>query len=182
MPFMTTKPSVLLGTILAAFALASVGCSDPPPSGQQPPTSDGGASPSTDGGPENCRWQGYGIGSLGSGQCVFMHLFEHSAAECSAQHGSLSGAPRAIPDQCVSESDEVQVLCCYADGIPDANATNTSKVLTQELVQGDPPLSRADILARAAEACAPGGQRLGDWSLRYAADGVTPDVLRFQCK
>lgn len=155
---------------------------------EEPPLSDGGASPSGDGGAGDdggvghCRWLGYGIGPLGAGQCYAMHLLEHAVFECETEHGSLNGAPRAIADQCVNDSDEVQVLCCYAEGIPDASSTATSKALQETLVQSDPPLSRADFLARAADTCAQSARHMGDWSTRYAADGVTPDLLRFACK
>ncbi|HEY8925386.1 MAG TPA: hypothetical protein VIU64_13460 [Polyangia bacterium] len=139
------------------------------------------ASPdSFDGPPENCRWQGYGIGPLGAGQCASMHLLEHSTLECTTDHGTLAGF-RAIADQCVNDGDEVQVLCCFVDGVP-GGLPDPLKLVPEQLVQGDPPLSRADILARAAETCAQRSSHLGDWSLRYAADGVTPDVLRFGCR
>jgi hypothetical protein len=130
----------------------------------------------------NCRWLGYGIGPLGAGQCDSRHLMVHSVRECSAEHGSANGSFRAIPDQCIDNGDEVQSLCCYAEGIPDASPPDSSSVLRDMLAQTDPPLSRADLLAQAAATCAQSGMRLGDWSLRYAADGTTPDLLRFQCK
>ena len=133
---------------------------------------------SFDGPPENCRWIGYGIGPLGAGQCFWMHLFGHAASECG---GVLDGLPRGVPDQCVSDSDEAQVFCCYADGIP-AGLPEQLNLLPEQLVQTDPPLGRADILARAADTCAQRSKTLGDWSVRYAADGITPDVFRFGCR
>jgi len=111
-----------------------------------------------------------------------MHLLEHAVVACETEHGSLNGAPRALSDQCANDSDEVQVLCCYVEGIPDASSTGTSKLLQEKVVQSDPPLSRADIVARAAATCAQSAMRMGDWSLRYAADGITPDLMRFGCE
>jgi len=186
---LVATPSVRLWALWGGFAFAAGACSDRALSApEEPPLSDGGASPSADGGlggdaaASNCRWLGYGIGPLGAGQCFSMHLMEHAVFECATEHGALNGAPRAISDQCVNDSDEVQVLCCYAEGIPDASSTDTSKVLRETLVQSDPPLSRTDILARAAATCAQSTMHMGDWSLRYAADGLTPDLLRFECQ
>jgi len=107
---------------------------------------------------------------------------EHAVLECATEHGAPNGALRAISDQCVNDSDEAQVLCCYAEGIPDATATDGSTVWRGTLVQSDPPLSRTDILARAAATCAQSAMQMGDWSLRYAADGLTPDLLRYECQ
>jgi len=134
---------------------------------------------SFDGPLENCRWIGYGIGPIGAGQCFSMHLLEHAAPECGT--GVLYGQPRGVPDQCVSDSDEAQVLCCFVDGVP-AGLPDPYNLLPEQLVQTDPPLGRAEILARAADTCAQRSKRLGDWSVRYAVDGVTPDVFRFGCR
>jgi hypothetical protein len=142
----------------------------------------GAASPGFAGPPENCRWQGYGIGPLGSGQCSWMHLFEHSLRECDAEHGAWYGQMRSIVDACLGEGDEAQVLCCFADGVPDPQLTDSVNSVGKLLTQSDPPSTRTDMLARAAEMCAQSSGRLGDWSLRYAADGTTPDALRFGCR
>jgi hypothetical protein len=133
-----------------------------------------------DGPAANCRWEGYGIGPLGAGQCDTMHLLAHSAAECFGEHGTVT-EKRDVSDQCASEADEVQFLCCFPDGVPPAASTAAINSLGDLLTQNDPPQSRTEILARAADTCAQRGARLGDWSLRYTADSVTPDVLRFAC-
>jgi len=109
-----------------------------------------------------------------------MHLLAHSPAECFGEHGTVTET-RDVVDQCASEADEVQFLCCFAGGLPPAASTAAVSELTDLLTQSDPRESRAEIIARATDVCAQRGSRLIDWSLRYAADGVTPDVLRFAC-
>jgi hypothetical protein len=133
-----------------------------------------------DGPPANCRWEGYGIGPLGAGQCDTQHLFEHSAAECFGEHGTATDK-RDVLDQCASEADEVQFLCCFADGVPPIESTAAINSLGDVLAHIAPPPSRVEIMSRAAEVCVHRGARLGDWSLRYDADGLTPDGLRFAC-
>jgi hypothetical protein len=135
-----------------------------------------------DGPAENCRWEGYGIGPLGAGQCFIQHLAAHSANEC-FREGGFPFASRNIVDQCATEADEVQVLCCFANGIPAPAVVSivfapSETAMVLESVQ---PESRADLLSHAADTCTQSGMRLEDWSLRYAADGTTPDVLRFTC-
>ena len=135
-----------------------------------------------DGPSQNCRWEGYGIGPLGAGQCLIQHLLAHSADECSHEGGQFF-ASRDVVDQCATEADEVQVLCCFANGIPDPALVSIvfAPNETAMVLASVPPESRADLLSHAADTCTQGGMRLEDWSLRYGADGATPEVLRFTC-
>jgi hypothetical protein len=102
--------------------------------------------------------------------------------ECSGE-GGQAFASRNIVDQCTTEADEVQVLCCFANGIPDPALVSIvfAPSETAMVLPGAPPESRAELLTHAADTCTQSGTHLEDWSLRYATDGMTPDVLRFTC-
>jgi hypothetical protein len=56
---------------------------------------------------DQCRWEGYGIGPLGAGQCNTQHLMAHSWMECSVS-GGMATMQRDLVDQCTAEqADEV---------------------------------------------------------------------------
>jgi hypothetical protein len=147
---------------------------------------DAGVSSATDGptfSSDECRWEGYGIGPLGAGQCNTQHLMVHSWLECSVSGGVANGQ-RSIVDQCTAEqADEVQTLCCFQGGVPPAEGTPVGSLYgAVELVTvADAVANRGAFLSGAAARCSQQGLRLGDWSMLYAPDGTTPQVLRVGC-
>jgi hypothetical protein len=150
------------------------------------PAVDGGAS-SADGASsysvDQCRWEGYGIGPLGAGQCNTQHLMAHSWMECSVG-GGVGNMQRDIVDQCTADqADEVQTLCCFQSGVPPAAQTAVGTLYgAVELVTiDDAPANRGAFLAAAVAKCGQQGLDLGDWSMLYAYDGTTPEVLRVGC-
>jgi hypothetical protein len=129
----------------------------------------------------NCRWQGYGIGPLGRGQCQTEHLLAHSAEDCDAS-GGVPSTTRNVIDQCAGgEADEVQALCCFPGVIPAAGDTpvGTLDRLDQRLLG---PASRDELVSEAADGCVARGMILEDWSVLYAPDGTTAEALRFGCR
>jgi hypothetical protein len=126
-----------------------------------------------------CRWEGYGTGSAGMSQCETWHVLSHAAAQCTGAGGTLNGY-RTIAE-CPTEAGEVQVYCCYNDGLPAASDTliaMSSGPMTGRLAPapGEDP-TRAALLARAAASCL-----VGDWNALYAPDSVSVEMLRFGCK
>jgi hypothetical protein len=160
-----TGGSMATGSIATGGSLGTGGSMDPPiPAG-------------------DCRWEGYGIGSDGQSQCDTNHLLTHAAAQCSGAGGTIDTIDRfrKIVADCPTEAAEVQVYCCYADGLPAASDTPialSSGSMTGRLAPapGEDP-ARAAVLARAAASCV-----VGDWNALYAPDGVSVDMLRFGCR
>ena len=129
---------------------------------------------------DDCRWEGYGIGSAGLSQCDTQHLLVHAQMQCFGVGGRADGM-RTFPVECPAEALEVQVYCCYKDHLPSAADTPvamTSGPMTGRVTPAPgEDSSRAAVLARAAASCV-----VGDWNALYAADGASVEVLRFGCK
>jgi hypothetical protein len=149
-------------------------------------TADAAVSSATDGpsfSSDQCRWEGYGIGPLGAGQCNTQHLMAHSWMECSVS-GGMATMQRDLVDQCAADqADEVQTLCCFQGGVPPAAATPVGTLYgaADSVTVADAPANRGAFLSAAVAKCGQQGLGLGDWSLLYAPDGTTPEVLRIGC-
>jgi hypothetical protein len=132
---------------------------------------------------DECRWEGYGIGPLGAGQCDTQHLMAHSWLECSVT-GGVATSQRSILDQCMADqADEVQTLCCFQGGVPSAEGTPVGSLYgsVERVTVDDAAASRGAFLSAAAAKCSQQGLRLGDWSMLYGPDGTTPQVLHVGC-
>jgi hypothetical protein len=140
----------------------------------------------------NCRWRGYGIGGgydgtagFRPGQCDTRHLQAHAFVQCT----SMGGEPRAqrdVVDQCAdSQADEVQMLCCFSDGVSPVGETpvpNDGASFTKRELPSSRALARWELVARAADRCKMENAALGDWDLVYEADGVTVALIDFFCR
>jgi len=161
-------------------AIGAAGAADEPAAGAGLSSAADGTSYSID----QCRWEGYGIGPLGAGQCNTQHLMAHSWMECSVG-GGVGATQRDIVDQCTAdEADEVQTLCCFQGGVPPAaeTAVGTLYGAVELVTANDATSNRGAFLAAATAKCAQQGLHLGDWSMLYARDGTTPEVLRVGCR
>jgi hypothetical protein len=149
-------------------------------------TADAAVSSAADGSPyssDQCRWEGYGIGPLGAGQCDTQHLMAHSWMECSVS-GGVATMQRNLVDQCTAEqADEVQTLCCFKGRVPPAAETPVGTLYgaAERVTVADAPANRGAFLAAAVAKCGQLGLGLGDWSMLYAPDGTTPEALRVGC-
>src|SRR5207237_8071371 len=70
----------------------------------------------------SCRWEGYGIGSDGRRQCDAQHVMAHAWAQCAGAGGKV-GPTRGVFGECPAEAGEVEVYCCYDNGLPAASDT-----------------------------------------------------------
>jgi hypothetical protein len=126
-----------------------------------------------------CRWVGYGIGPFGQGQCDVNHLTSHSLLACE-DLGGRPTATRTVADACKTQADEVQLFCCPQSSGQTLAASGTDSInnLNNQLT-AESGESRWQLLEKAAAWC--GSKRLGDWSILYNQDGVTPFSVQFGC-
>jgi hypothetical protein len=130
--------------------------------------------------PENCRWLGYGIGRPGQGQCdTNNHLLAHSALQCGTVGGEPMNGDREVVGLCATGKEEVQVYCCFAGGVPALDTAASD--LGSHLLPGSASATRDDLIAGAVASCEADGARLGDWSVFYQQDAVSPAELWFSC-
>ena len=137
--------------------------------------------------PEQCRWEGYGIGAPPDMQCDQRHLFPHAVEACLAVGGSFPDGTaivtRDVSGACTSGPQEVQVLCCFRGALPTAEDVPVSPLRPRDrhVSSSGAAASSGDLVTIAQTDCLDANLSLGDWSVLYGPDGVSAQFIRFYC-
>jgi len=176
------EPDFRVALVASVFAVA-LGCSDTrfiidAGSLENDGGLDSGALAGPDGAGANaqCRWQGYGVGTS---EITTTHALGHAAAICEGR--VETSRHRSGPSSTDGMVQEIQVKCCYDNGLPSVGDTPNPEGLDHVLDFPEPGTTQPHSISQANAKCVGQAATLGEWSTIYSDDGLSILRIRFNC-